>query len=193
MNRSLRMRFIWWLIRIAMRRPYWALPGYMERYWLLGGSARDDRPDEALGWKRGRLDAFIGRFIGIRVHKILRSDLERHLHDHPGWFAAWIMIGSYTEVMPQRQGQSGLCDQFDCNLVRVRREQGAIYSHKATDRHRLILDDHSHVWTLFIMGPKRNPWGFYTQLGKVYWRHYERFLQAESNEERRALVMEAGK
>lgn len=42
---------------------------YMERNWLVEKRKDDDR-------------------AGLRVHRIVRSDVDRHLHDHPGWSLA---------------------------------------------------------------------------------------------------------
>jgi hypothetical protein len=163
-------QFANWAIRRAMKRPYFHLDGYMQRYWLVGGSWRDERPDDQLGWKRTWLDSLIGRFIGIRVHHILRSDSERHLHDHPWASVSLILRGGYAEIMPIEQSQDM---KLDMNLLRSRnRWPGDIVVRKAAHRHRLVKYSDMECWTLFAMGPRSKRWGFYTPEGWVHWSDY---------------------
>lgn len=133
-----------------------------------------------MGWKRYRRrfkiivrihkDPYLIRYriivtpwICIYLHKILRSDSDRELHDHPFNFCAFILWGSYTEELLQK-GQK----------VKKSRPWLSFIRHKATDFHRLELD--APVWTLFIRGRKYREWGFRTQDGK--WKHWEEFLDA---------------
>ena len=46
------------------------------------------------------------------------------------------------------------------------------YFRRPTDRH-LVDYVGLGTWTLFITGPKRHWWGFYTPAGKVHWQDYE--------------------
>lgn len=160
-----------WIIARAQRTPYFHLEGYMQRWWLLGGSARDRRPDAELGWKRTWLDRFIGRFIAIRVHRIISSDDVRALHDHPWWFVTVIMRGGYLEVLPIDQEQPPERDRYDTN--NFWRAPGDVVFHRGADRHRLELGQGRECWTFFIMGPISRDWGFHTaDQGWVYWQHY---------------------
>jgi len=86
------------LLAYAKRRPYFHLPGYMERWWLVGGSERDGRAVEKRGWQGGALDRMLGRFFVARFHLILRPDQDRHPHDHPWAFRSLIIRGAYTEA-----------------------------------------------------------------------------------------------
>ena len=49
---------------------------------------------------------------------------------------------------------------------------------RATDRHLLELASGRTAWTLFIMGPQRQKWGFYTPHGKVLAEHYAAYKAA---------------
>lgn len=139
------------LIARARRDPYFHLPGYMERYWLL-------RPRWWLP-------------ISIRIHHILRSDDDLHLHDHPWPWASLILRGSYIEVEPTRarfvKKKLPLAHYRPTGSFRVRR---------ARAQHRLIVRRGATVWSLFIMGPRIQKWGFYTPLGKV---PFDQYLPAE--------------
>ena len=98
-------------------------------------------------------------WFGIRVHNILRSDHDRHMHDHPWDFASLILSGYYVEHNPDRSNSPNVFRRF------------SVVRHKAEDLHRLELTD-GPVWTLVITGPKRKSWGFMTERGMVPWRRY---------------------
>jgi hypothetical protein len=168
------IRHIWapwvgeWIIRRAMRdMSGYHLPGYMNRYWLLKPPERD----------RGKRRWW---HIGIRVHEILRSDLDRHMHDHPWWNISVLLRGTYIEYTPlrgqhfdiggyRRAPQAGDITEHTTCTVRC---PGNIVFRKPTNRHKLVLPNGS-VWSLFICGPWEQDWGFFVpNVGKVYWRAY---------------------
>lgn len=98
----------------------------------------------------------------IRVHRILRSDEDRHFHDHPWDFTSWI-FGRYTEITP--------AGTQDFGWFSVNRK-------KATALHRLVLG--KPVWTFVVTGKKKRRWGFQTEHGWVYWRLYADYSAALS-------------
>ena len=130
---------------VFLRRPYWHLDGYMNRWWI-----RKHRPG---GW------------WSARIHQILRSDLDRHQHDHPWPYITIILAGGYWEERP--------------DWAMKWHGPGSILIRKATDRHRLIVPDGATCWTLFIMGKWRQTWGFYTEAGKVPYTEYSSTFPAE--------------
>lgn len=140
-------RLIDWLIDKAKRDPYLHIDDYMERYWLI---------------KRRWWLPF-----SIRVHHILRSDDDRHLHDHPWLNISIVLRGGYFEVTPKTQ----ICN---CTpLDPVWRKRGSIVFRLPSTRHRLVVQPGDDVWSLFIMGPKVQDWGFYLDDGsKVLWQDY---------------------
>lgn len=101
----------------------------------------------------------------IRLHNILRSDSDRHLHDHPWWYASIILIGSYIEVSIERHAD------YDIEIMK-QYGPGSILFRRATHSHRLILSPGTSVWTLFICGKKTREWGFWTENGWMNWREY---------------------
>lgn len=147
-------RLVDWLVRRAKRRPYTRLDGYMERYWLL-----------RTPW------------FAVRLHRILRSDDDRALHDHPWDYATVILRGGYIEVRPR---PANYCDYPDPTLGPTVREwigPGRALLRRAESLHRLELPDGQPCITLFITGRRRRTWGFQTPDGWVSHRDYERMIQ----------------
>jgi hypothetical protein len=125
------------------------------------------------------------RFFNIYLHKFLRDDDDRALHDHPWASCSIILRGGYIEHTPR-----GI----------FKRKVGKLYTRKATDAHRIqlfkagALDINfmphdiqafqnyerinslyvktQPVWTIFITGPKVREWGFHCRQG---WRHWREF------------------
>lgn len=106
----------------------------------------------------------------VRLHHILREDLDRDPHDHPFDFTSVILRGGYSEqrfttahveVSPVRRP-----------LPTVRYERGSVIRRRAEDLHILTSVDHG-TWTLVFTSPKRKPWGFSTiDRGWMSWREY---------------------
>jgi hypothetical protein len=101
------------------------------------------------------------RFFNIYLHRFLRSDDDRALHDHPWCNVSILLNGTYHEYTPDD--------------VWIRR-QGEILFRRPTARHRVELireykysvHDRSHsrelpALTLFITGPKVREWGFWCE------------------------------
>ncbi|MBB2928365.1 hypothetical protein [Paraburkholderia silvatlantica] len=144
------------IIARAKRTPYFHLTGYMERFWLFRDAAG---PGEEHHQR-----------IAARAHHILRSDDDRHFHDHPWPSISIVLRGGYWEVMPTKQDQHASLDF--CCWRRVWRGPGAIVIRRAHHRHRLEIPVGKTAWSLFIMGRYTKKWGFYTPQGFVYWRDY---------------------
>jgi hypothetical protein len=175
-----------WLIDRAAATPYFDLPGYMIRTWLLGGKSprrNDDNPG-FLARPTSRLYAWITDRVAIRVHHILRSDREAALHDHPFSYVTLILRGGYWEVVESRDQQPGAVrlaesalpwlDARHGNKWRVEGGRvatfhgaGTVLWRPTTIRHKLVLPHGRTAVTLFIVGPRRQTWGFYTSEGKV--------------------------
>lgn len=109
----------------------------------------------------GEFRIYMKRFIlqtpfgGVRLHKIMRSDLERHMHDHPFDFASLLLSGGYTEHTPK-----------GAHYVK----RWSINAKRAESVHRLEIT--RPVWTLFVHGPNRRAWGFQTEDGWIPWKRY---------------------
>jgi hypothetical protein len=93
-------------------------------------------------------------WFSVMLHRILRPDPDRHLHDHPWHFFSILLRGSYREQRGRR-----IHHRRWWNFCRA---EGA---HKIT-----------HVsptcTSLVLTGPKIRSWGFHTETGWVHWRKY---------------------
>lgn len=100
--------------------------------------------------------------FNVYLHKILRDDDDRALHDHPWPSLSIILRGGYIEVTA-----SGT----------FWRRPGAFIFRRATTAHRLALPvvggGIRYCWSLFITGPKVREWGFHCPQG---WRHWKEFV-----------------
>ena len=147
------------LIGQSHKNPYTDLDGYMERDFLI-----PFEPDNKLN---------------CRIHRILTSDDDRAMHDHPWATMSIILDGGYWEIMPYDQDQDPALDSQ--RFHRVWRIRGDVIRRKATDRHRLEVSPKvGPATTMFVMGEYENKWGFYTPEGKVYWKTYLGIEDSES-------------
>ncbi len=101
----------------------------------------------------------------LRVHHILRSDDDRHLHDHPFDFTSFLLSGGYVE-----ESAAGLEEPHGSMRKSQRWPRFSIVRKRAEEAHRLVLE--RPVWTFVISGPKRRSWGFHTESGWVNHREY---------------------
>ena len=97
------------------------------------------------------------RFLSVYVHKMLRDDDDRALHDHRSWTVSVILRGGYWEIVPDESGVPiGLARQR-----RIWRGPGSVIVRRATQAHRLELPHAgARSWSLFITGPTQRVWGF---------------------------------
>jgi hypothetical protein len=87
---------------------------------------------------------FIFFGYSIRIHKWIRSDDKRYMHNHPWWFLTFILKGSYTDVS----------------------NKGEEFLKRFSFRFRLA--NHSHyvsipktgAVTILITGRPKQKWGF---------------------------------
>lgn len=154
-----------WLIRRAKRTPYVHITGpdgsmYMERYWLFNpypANSSGQRP-----WWHFP--------ISIRLHRIMRHDGDRDLHDHP-WNARTIILrGEYDEIRLERPFKA--CFDFEQVDVSHRRQAGDTAPLRFGEYHRITRVSDGGVWTLFVTGRYRGTWGFRVNGKKVPWRKY---------------------
>lgn len=100
-------------------------------------------------------------WFNIYLHKIVRSDDDRALHDHPWASVSILLRGRYVEVT---QGNS--CQYWN------RYQAGNFIYRSSNYSHRLEVFEGEHCWTLFITGPKVRTWGFYCPRGWVPWHEF---------------------
>lgn len=99
-------------------------------------------------------------FFNIYLHKFLRSDDDRALHDHPWWNLSILLEGLYVEHTIAPGGVH----------KRVMRVVGEMKFRFASAAHRIEVDD--LCWTLFITGPAVRNWGFHCPAGWVPWQRF---------------------
>ena len=151
------------IIQRAQRTPYFHLAGYMNRWWLVPYNTPSEPNSGPVSWRRPIAKILQHFDIAVRVHEILRSDYERHPHDHPWWYVTVILRGNYIETRYNDEGR----------LIDVNHwGPGSVLFRKASSWHRLTLPERGSTWTLFIMGPKSRGWGFNVNGRKVPWREY---------------------
>lgn len=172
-----------WLIMRAMKTPYEHIKSadgssvYMYRWWLFnpypfGNQAEGD-------------GHYIKWLPSIRIHQIMREDIDRDLHDHP-WDARTIILdGWYQEQRPAVQDADGqwLFDK-DCvggvwteaGQKNVRgvypRRTGYTGTLKFGQYHRINQVSTGGVYTMFITHKYHGTWGFLVDGQKVPWREY---------------------
>lgn len=141
------------IVEHAKQRPYFHLDGYMERDF----NHRGDR-------------------LSTRTHKILRSDLDRDLHNHPWHYATLILEGGYWEVTPRDFDQPYALDRDDGHRVRTWYGPGNLLVRcHPRFRHRLEVPEGGYAITCFSYLAKHRDWGFFTPQGVVYWDHFDFF------------------
>lgn len=120
----------------------------------------------------------------VYLHKMLRDDDDRALHDHPWSNVSIILRGGFVEVLPSVQ--PGISPTLDIDvpvaarsIYRVFRRPGSFTFRRATDSHRLELpkDGPGYSWSLFITGAYQRRWGFHCPKG---WRSYRDFVNMAS-------------
>lgn len=105
------------------------------------------------------------RWFNIYLHKFLRSDDDRALHDHPWVNLSILLTGSYIEWRPAERPWEGWVLRKPWRPWAPWR----LVFRRPTSAHRVELIDGREVWTLFITGPKVREWGFHCPQG---WRNH---------------------
>ena len=141
------------------------------------------KPDLYIG---GKEDPYLLRWhilprnkygFNIYLHKMLRDDDPRGLHDHPWPFLSIILWGGYIEVVPKyrqlwqavRDGRAvtiyrALAEAMD--TIEITRRWLSIRYRPLFWPHRLMLRG-KVSWSLVITGRVVQPWGFFCRKGWV--------------------------
>jgi hypothetical protein len=121
-------------------------------------------PDFYIG---GHLDPYMirwwvlprNKYFNIYMHRIVKSDRDEALHDHPWVNLSLLVRGAYDEHTP-----SGV-ERLNAGELRMRR---------ATAQHRLAkVPGEDEIVTFFFTGPVLRHWGFACPQG---WRHWKDFV-----------------
>lgn len=123
-------------------------------------------PDVVIG---GEADPYLlrwhilprNRWFNVYLHRFVRSDDDRALHDHPAANLSWLLDGSYVEHTIRAGGTH----------VRTPRKAGDWKGRFAKSAHRVELDN-GPCWTLFLTGPRTRNWGFFCKDRWVPWQEF---------------------
>jgi hypothetical protein len=104
-------------------------------------------------------------WLKVYVHKFMRSDDERALHDHPWSFVSVILRGGYVEVSETADYKTTMLCRTSLFDLRSPFWRRCIAYRPAIYRHQVKLPIESGVeqscWTLIITGPHVRTWGFW--------------------------------
>lgn len=130
-------------------------------------------------------------WFNIYLHKFLRDDDDRALHDHPWASCSIILNHGYIEWYPCSWcNGSGYVDYaavrcencYGHKIQAIFRPPLMPIFRKATQAHRVELYKTERIgdtqptpiptWSLFFTGPWQRNWGFHCPRGWVPWREY---------------------
>lgn len=166
-----------WIIQRAQRTPYTHLPGYMNRLWVFNAYKKQD----------GHEITPIPFLPSIRVHHILRKDLDRDHHDHPWDARSIILRNGYTERrlldrdrFVSSEGYAGTStnriiltvDYGKLYEVEYKRQRGDTSALRFGEFHTITEVPDEGVWTLFFTFKYKGTWGFLKDGKKIPWRDY---------------------
>jgi len=100
---------------------------------------------------------------GVYLHKFLRSDYDRALHDHPWAFITLILTPGYHEVHDNNPNREEVTQWNG---------PGRILYRPAKWRHRVVIKDGQPTWTLVLVGPRQRKWGFWLDDGWCWWKKH---------------------
>lgn len=105
------------------------------------------------------------RYFNLFLHKFLRDDDDRALHDHPWWFISIVLWGGYREITETWSSVS--------RYTGKNRWAGSVAFRKATHKHRVVLLKNP-TWTLILTGPRIRTWGFWCPKGFIPWQEFSK-------------------
>ncbi|SKL83258.1 hypothetical protein [Mycobacteroides abscessus] len=101
------------------------------------------------------------RWLNVYLHKFLRDDEDRALHDHPWWFVSLMLWGQYVEFTDEGRAVRSAPEPW-----RWFWGDQPLAFRPGTWRHRVELikvppRNPIPCWTLIITGRRRRLWGFW--------------------------------
>lgn len=119
-------------------------------------------------------------WFSLYIHKLVRSDYERALHDHP-WHFVSLVLRPYSEEIATPRTTSLLLDWH-----KEKHHIGSLLFRRADHRHRVIIENLDKPgWTIVLTGPRVRKWGFWPKVLQDYdtwqeafkWCHWKKFNQ----------------
>lgn len=117
------------------------------------------------------------RFRGwqLALHKMMRDDDDRALHDHRSFNVSLVLRNGYVEITRHKVlVPDPIFGTVYANMLlgRIRRP-GMLVFRRAATPHRLVLRDQSRAsWSLWLRGPSTRDWGFYCPKGWIPWQKF---------------------
>jgi len=102
------------------------------------------------------------RLFNVYLHRFLRSDDDRAMHDHPFYNTSVLLRGSYMEHTTNGSFERSVCD---------------VVFRRGVTLHRIELHK-GPAWSLFVTSFRYREWGFACQKG---WRHWKQFVDERDN------------
>lgn len=143
---------------------------YLWRWYVTPWRAWFDEisPEVRTWWQRAIVTATKRCLPNLYLHRFMRDDDDRALHDHPSWALSLILHGGYIEHTIAAGG------------IHVRREYapGCLRFLGTRHAHRIELHRDAEgravpCWTLFLFGPSVREWGFHCPVrGWVHWKQF---------------------
>lgn len=129
----------------------------------------------------GRGNTFFFRYrvletpwFGAYVHRFVRGDMDRWLHDHPWGFLAIVLRGGYWEEMFRKTPCLSMWPDGSITNETTEvhwRRPGSILWRPAKTAHRITIDETKpKPISLVFVGRKVRPWGFFTVDGWRPWK-----------------------
>lgn len=137
-------------------------PKYFTRWFLIGGP-------ETEGMENG-----MSRRWGLYLHRFHRSDDSARMHSHPWrWAVSLVLKNGYVEY--RVEGKRG-------KVVRREVRPGQFNFLRGTTFHRVELD-RGEAWTLFLVGPGIQSWGFLDLATRKFtdWREFSQMTHAQGS------------
>lgn len=126
-----------------------------------------------------------GRLGKLLVHHFFPNADDRAIHDHPAPFLTFVLRGGYDDMVPcgycggelwRRPGAPVTpenCSRCDGGLLLGdAMRPGSIRYRSSKHQHRTKVLP-TGCWTVVVMGPKRQPWGFFLGGRKWGWAEFE--------------------
>ena len=109
---------------------------------------------------------FIFFGFAIRIHKWIRSDDKRYMHNHPWWFRTFVLKGSYTDVYLDKDGniQKDLIKRFSTRY----RPSSHIHYVEVPEKGCitiLLTGKPINKWGFFVNGKFKRPLKFFDKFG----------------------------
>lgn len=147
---------------------------YLHRWYITPWRAWYDAVPKAerTRWQRFVVAATRRTLPNLYLHKFMRDDEDRALHDHPSWAISFILWGGYVE---HTIAEGGIHHRkaYGPGSLRFMRTR---HTHRVELHREPTPDGGTYArpcWTLFLFGPTRRDWGFHCpHRGWVPWEEF---------------------